>query len=111
MSRADQTVLAPQRSRSTKVKETTPMKSSPRRRRLAALMLGGVALLALGCLPVRAEDARSPRPSSTARPSRFDDLKIAERISPASLPQQLTPAQKQEYLTSYFGSICANRRR
>ena len=76
------------------------MKSSPSAR-LAASMLGGVALLALAAFPVRAEDAPKPPAVVNGEAITLDDLKIAEEDLAASLPQQLTPAQKQEYLTSY----------
>ena len=76
------------------------MKSSPSAR-LAASMLGGVALLALAAFPVRAEDAPKPPAIVNGEAITLDDLKIAEEDLAASLPQQLTPAQKQEYLTSY----------
>jgi len=76
------------------------MKSSPSVR-LAASMLGGVALLALAAFPVRAEDAPKPPATVNGEAITADELKIAEEDLAASLPQQMTPDQKKEYLISY----------
>ena len=76
------------------------MTSSPSVR-FAASMLGGVALLALATFPVRAEDAPKPPATVNGEAITADELKIAEEDLGASLPQQMTPDQKKEYLTSY----------
>ena len=76
------------------------MKSSPSVR-LAASMLGGVALLALAAFPVRAEDAPKPPATVNGEAITPDELKIAEEDLAASLPQQMTADQKKEYLISY----------
>jgi peptidyl-prolyl cis-trans isomerase C len=67
--------------------------------RLAALLLGGAALMAL---PALAQDAGKAPPATVNGEAITDqDLAIAAEDIGASLPQQMTPEQKREYLTSY----------
>jgi peptidyl-prolyl cis-trans isomerase C len=73
--------------------------TAKRRMRLAALLLGGAALMAL---PALAQDAGKPPPATVNGEAITDqDLAIAAEDIGASLPQQMTPEQKREYLTSY----------
>ena len=73
-----------------------------RRLRLAALM-GGAALMALPAMVQlsSAQDASKPPATVNGEPITEQDLAIAEQDLAASLPQQMTPEQKREYLTSY----------
>ncbi len=73
--------------------------TAKRRMRLAALLLGGAALMAL---PALAQDAGKAPPATVNGEAITDqDLAIAAEDIGASLPQQMTPEQKREYLTSY----------
>jgi peptidyl-prolyl cis-trans isomerase C len=75
-----------------------------RRRRLAgplAGLLGGAALLALAAAPGFAEDQAKPAATVNGQPITDEDLAVAEADLGGSLPQQMTPEQKREYLTSY----------
>ncbi|MDQ0467515.1 peptidylprolyl isomerase [Labrys wisconsinensis] len=75
--------------------------TSSRRARLAASMLGGAALLALATLPVLAEDAAKPPAVVNGQPITEKDIAIASEDLASGLPQQMTPEQKRDYLTSY----------
>jgi peptidyl-prolyl cis-trans isomerase C len=73
--------------------------TAKRRMRLAALLLGGAALMAL---PALAQDAGKAPPATVNGEAITDqDLAIAAEDIGASLPQQMTPEQKRDYLTSY----------
>jgi peptidyl-prolyl cis-trans isomerase C len=93
---------------------------SSRRARFAAFLLGGAAILTLGAMPLLAQTpAKEPdqnaaqaapqpaKPTGAAAatvngtPITEDDLSIAEIDLGGGLPQQMTPEQKREYLTSY----------
>jgi peptidyl-prolyl cis-trans isomerase C len=75
-----------------------------RRLRFAGL-LGSAALLALAAgAPAFAQDqAGQAKPTATVngQPITNEDLAVAEADLAGSLPQQMTPEQKREYLTSY----------
>jgi peptidyl-prolyl cis-trans isomerase C len=78
-----------------------PVMSPMRCARFAAGLFGGAALLALLASPVLAEDAAKPAATVNGTPITEEDLAIAAADLGGSLPQQMTPEQKRDYLTSY----------
>ena len=74
---------------------------STRRARFAAILLGGTALIVSIALPGAAQDGAKPPAIVNGVPITDLDLAIAEADLAGSLPQQMTPEQKKEYLISY----------
>jgi peptidyl-prolyl cis-trans isomerase C len=74
---------------------------SPRCARLPAALLGGVALMVFAALPLSAEDTQKQPTTVNGEAISDEDLAIAEQDLGGNLPQQMTPEQKRDYLTSY----------